>query len=147
MNNVQVEDSQVIDLFAALDEKNRSNILFKALKKGAEHLRDQTKIQLRTKLPNSASMEKGVRLKPDKAYSEISVHIMGDYRLKWFEKGTKLRKTKGHKVAGYEGRHLKRTGKGGNRGKIDSLHFFRDARQKNIDDIISKSITEQLKQI
>ena len=50
---------------------------------------------------------------------------MGDYRLKWFEKGTKDRFTKGHKITGYaDFRHLKRTGKGGYRGKMVAEHFF-----------------------
>ncbi len=62
-------------------------------------------------------MEKGIKLRVDKAYSEVILHIMGDYRLKWFEKGTKPRYTKGHKVTGYLSNHrLKRTGKGGFRG-------------------------------
>ena len=73
-------------------------------------------------------MLKGVKLKADKAYTEISVHIMGDYRLKWFEKGTKPRKTKGHKITGYNRSRRIRSGKGGNRGSIRPLYFFKDAR-------------------
>ena len=55
------------------------------------------------------------------------VHIMGDFRLKFFEKGTKQRRTKGHKITGYAGRSLKRSGKGGNRGSIKGLYFFKSA--------------------
>jgi hypothetical protein len=33
-------------------------------------------------------MESGVRVSGDKDYCEVSVSIMGDFRLKFFEKGT-----------------------------------------------------------
>ena len=117
------------------------------MKKAAWLLADKTKTNLKTRLGRGAtSMLGGVKVKTDKAYTETSVNIMGDYRLIWFEKGTKIRKTKGHRRDGY-GRRLKRTGKGGNRGAIKPLYFFRDARQSDIDDTIFNSITESLKRI
>jgi hypothetical protein len=39
-------------------------------------------------------MESGVKLKVLKDYCEVDVNIMGDFRLKFFEKGTKLRRTR-----------------------------------------------------
>lgn len=148
MSNVIVDDSQVTNLFDKLSDENRSTILFKALKKGAKALQETTQTNLRSAMGSSAnSMVQGVKLKADKAYSEISVHIMGDYRLKWFEKGTKIRKTKGHKITGYDKRQRVRSGKGGNRGAIKALYYFRKARQNPdyIDLIVTQSITEQLK--
>lgn len=156
MNNVQIDKSQVTRLFDALSADNRTTILTKALKKGAQVLQENTKQQLRTKLGAGAtsgqkygkSLESGIKLKSD-GYGEIAVHIMGDFRLKFFEKGTKQRFTKGHKVTGYSGRRLKRTGKGGNRGSIQGLYFFKSARQneEQINNVISKSITESLKRV
>lgn len=140
-----VDDSQVRNLFAKLDDENRSRMMFKALKKGAEHLQNQTQTLLRTRLANSASMVKGVKLKSDKSYNEISVHIMGDYRLRWFEKGTKPRKTKGHKVTGYNRSRRIRSGKGGNRGAIRPLYYFRDARQSDIDSVMIQTLDELMK--
>lgn len=150
MSNVQINDSQVQNLFDALDEKNRSTILFKALKKGAEKLKADTQTQLKTRLGSGASstgrlgkpMTEGVEVTTDKAYNEVTVHIMGDYRLKWFEKGTKIRKTKGHKITGYDRRYRIRAGKGGNRGQITALNFFNAARQGNIDDTVISAIDE-----
>ena len=46
---------------------------------------------------------------PEDNYAKV--HIMGEFRLKWFEKGTSLRKTYSK----------------GNRGRIHAKRFFRDA--------------------
>ncbi|MCF0185740.1 MAG: hypothetical protein HUJ98_04535 [Bacteroidaceae bacterium] len=82
---------------------------------------DSTRNQLRLKLGGAATspnrwngktMEEGIRLRADKAYDEVAVNIMGDFRLKFFEKGTKERITKSK----------------ANRGSIKPIHFFRTAR-------------------
>lgn len=129
MNNVSIDVSQIKNLFAKLDEHSRQTILFQALKKGAEVLQENTKTQLFSSSLNSSSMQKGIKLKADKVYNEVSVNIMGDYRLKWFEKGTKPRKTKNKSY----------------RGQIKPLYFFKRARQSNIENVIMQSITDSLK--
>ena len=142
MNNVSVDDSYVRNLFQALDEESRKRILFTALKAGGEKLLSETKMQLRSKLGSGASspnrwngrtMESGIRLKADKDYCEVDVNVMGDFRLKFFEKGTNFRQTK----------------KKANRGKIRALYFFQSARSKadEIEGIINSSISESLKRI
>lgn len=71
----------------------------------------------------------GVRKHPDKANVQYGIHALTDFRLRFFEGGTRPRYTKGHKVTGYaDDRHrrLKRTGKGGYRGFITPIHFFAD---------------------
>lgn len=146
MSNVQVDDSQVKNLFDKLSDENRKTILFRALQKGAKALQAQTQTNLKAAFNGGASMAKGVKLKADKSYNEISVNIMGDYRLRWFEKGTQIRKTKGHKVTGYDRWRKVRSGKGANRGRIRPLYFFRNARQNDaINDVVMQSIDEQLK--
>ena len=77
-------------------------------------------------------MESGVKLRADKDYCEVSVSILGDFRLKFFEKGTAQRR-------------LRRGG--ANRGSIKPLNFFRKARQQDIGDTINNSITESLRRI
>lgn len=142
MNNVSVDDSAVRNLFQALDEESRQRILFTALKAGGEKLLSETKVQLRSKLGSGATspnrwngktMESGIRLKADKDYCEVDVNVMGDFRLKFFEKGTKLRQTK----------------KKANRGSIKGLYYFQAARSKadEITTIINSSLAESLKRI
>ena len=142
MNNVSVDDSAVRNLFQALDEESRKRILFTALKAGGEKLLSETKVQLRSKLGSGATspnrwngktMESGIRLKADKDYCEVDVNVMGDFRLRFFEKGTKLRQTK----------------KKANRGSIKGLYYFQAARSKadEITTIINSSLAESLKRI
>lgn len=140
MSNVSIDDTQVQNLLNALDPNSINQILFTALKKGGQQLTSNTKTQLKRSLGKAAStpnrwngktMESGIRLKADKDYCEVSVNILGDFRLKFFEKGTKLRKTK----------------KGANRGAIKPYYFFRNARQQDITDTINNSITESLRRI
>lgn len=137
MSNVQVDDSQVQNLFSKLG--NCEEVMFKALKKGAEALQESTTNLLKSRLGAGATsgkrlgrpMTRGIKIKADKAYNEIVVHIMGDFRLKWFEKGIsvprKTRKTNS------------------NRGTIRGYNFFRDSRTSGIEDIITRSIDEQLR--
>ncbi len=141
MSNVTVDDTQVQNLFNALDSDSTKQILFTALKKGGQKLTSQTKRSLRAKLGAGAStpnrwngktMVSGVRMKADKDYCEVSVGILGDFRLKFFEKGTAQRR-------------LRRGG--ANRGSIKPLYFFREARQQDITDTINNSITESLRRI
>ena len=141
MNNVQVDDTSVQNLFDSLDADSAKQILFTALKKGGQKLTSQTKRSLRAKLGagsttpnrwNGKTMESGIRLKADKDYCEVSVSILGDFRLKFFEKGTAQRR-------------LRRGG--ANRGSIRPLYFFKDARQQDIDGTINNSISESLRNI
>lgn len=141
MSNVTVDDTQVQNLFNALDSDSTKQILFTALKKGGQQLTSQTKRSLRAKLGAGAStpnrwngktMVSGVRMKADKDYCEVSVSILGDFRLKFFEKGTAQRR-------------LRRDG--ANRGSIRPLYFFREARQQDIGETINSSITESLNHI
>lgn len=142
MSNVTVDDSKLQNLFRALDSDRRKQILFSALKAGGQNLMQETKSQLRSKLGSGAStpnrwngktMESGIRLKADKDYCEVAVNVMGDFRLKFFERGTKLRQTK----------------KKANRGSIKALYFFQSARQKadDVTGIINNSIAESLRRI
>ena len=80
------------------------------------------------------------------------VHIMGDYMMKWFEMGTKERKTKGWKIIGQykrrkdgKRRYNWRIGKGRRTGRIKPEHLF-DRAQKSTESAIYQSMKEGLKQ-
>lgn len=73
------------------------------------------------------TLSSGVRKHPDKPNMIFGVHALTDFRLKFFEGGTRPRYTKGHRITGYADdrmRRLKRTGKGGYRGFIEANKFF-----------------------
>lgn len=137
MSNVQIDDTGVRNLFAELEEDKLRSILTSALRKGAQTLKDHTIASLRSKINTSSTttkgkpIEKGVRMKVDKNYIEANVNIMGDQRLIFFEKGTKLRKTKS----------------GANRGAISARRFFADARNNEtaVYDAIDKQLIKLLK--
>lgn len=109
---------------AAMSSTERRGALYDALKEGAKTLQQETKANLLRKAGSIATkvsfvrkgrdkpMVDGVRLSRDNAYCQVTVTIMGDFRLKWFEKGTAERFTKD----------------GVYRGAIKPLRFFAEAR-------------------
>lgn len=153
-----IERQQVDELLTKLSTERRSQILFSALKKGGKALQQETKVQLRQSVSkthspnrwNGKTLEDGIRVKANTVYQEVMVHILGDFRLKFFEKGTKDRYTKIHKnklsTSQYIN-YLKKGGKGGYRGKINACHFFRRARQNEeiIQDAVFKELDKQFK--
>ncbi len=154
MNNEVVDSTQLDALLNALDDDNvRRTILFNAVKAGGEVLRKQTISNLSSSGFNSSSMQKGVKMKSDKNYIETTVSIMGDYRLKWFEKGTNARYTKGAKITGVDENSsryaLRRTGKPRYTGSIKPHYFFRQARDNEsaINDAITQSIDNALRNL
>lgn len=161
MNNVvQIDSRQVDELLNALsDDDFKRKVLFDAVKEGAKTLQQNTKKLFRQSMGDSAThyskyirkpFEDGVTVKGDKAYIEATVSILNDFRMKFFEKGTRQRTTKGRKIVGYAERHrLKREGKGHNTGSIKPLYFFRQARQNEsaINDAITQSINNALSKL
>lgn len=127
------------NLFDRLLKEDAQKILFKAITAGAKELQTLTKQQLLIRVPNAdSSMIKGVRVKKDTTYNEVKVHILGDYRLKWFEKGTKPRYTKGRFDT-----------KKSYRGAMKGVNFFRNSRNNEaaIADAISETLTKELNKI
>lgn len=152
---VEIDRSQVEQMLSKLDPQKRNQTILKALYEGAKTLKKETqnelaKTNIRSNSPsrfNGKTLAEGVRVKKENTYNEVSVNIMGDFKLKFFEKGTQPRYTKGHKVSGYiDSHHLKREGKGGYRGSIKATHFFLKARQNKdvIDNAINKILDKEL---
>lgn len=120
------------------DDKVRQNIIYKGLIEGGKILQGMTKEYFKQKMGESAYHQskyikapfyEGVTLKGDKAYLEVRVAIMKDFRMKFFEKGTHDRyiKQKGHSDL-QRARYVKNTGKPNYRGAIQPKWFFKDAR-------------------
>lgn len=147
-SGVKVDDRQVILALSRLSFKQMNKAYRDGMKKSLDPILKQTKANLRTsgirnvnkpyisrktgkKYP---SMLQGVKTSVYVGDTEDSygkVHIMREFRLKWFEKGTQLRKTS----------------KGWNRGDIKPRWFFANAvRQRskeavdNLDENIRQSI-------
>ena len=120
------------------DDKTRQNIIYKGLISGGKLLQGMTQQYFKSAMGESAYHQskyikapfyEGVTLKGDKAYLEVRVAIMKDFRMKFFEKGTNDRyiKQKGHSDL-KRGRYVKDTGKPNFRGRIEAKWFFKDAR-------------------
>ena len=124
-----------------LENQVRNKIIYSSLVKGGKVLVDATKQTLTTKMGYSATkavkkpngkgyykpLVDGVRIGGDKIYCEVNVNILGHGYLRWFDKGTNIRKTS----------------KGYNRGSIQAINFFFSARQSSYNKMIN-TITENM---
>ena len=147
MIGINVDDKEVIQALSRLSFKQMNKAYKAGMKKALDPILKQTKINLRksgiknVNKPYIAkngkkypSMIQGVKTSVYVGDTEDSygkVHIMKEFRLKWFEKGTSIRKTS----------------KGWNRGSIKPKWFFANAvsqRSKeavsNLDENIRNSI-------
>lgn len=140
MSNIIVDNKAVLNMFAELNSKRQKEVHRTALRKASGILIKQTRSNLKGIIKSSItkksaktgkSLSSGVKMSIDRAATQSSIHIMGDFRLKFFEKGTKIRKTK----------------KGYNRGQIQPKYFFKSAITtteeeifSSMDKIISESI-------
>lgn len=161
-----VDDSDVIERFEELTGLERKNVFRIALRKSATILVNETTAAFKAKhgykpriieKKNKKGEIKRRRVKLAKIVigkdkKSCKVHILDDYKVKWFEMGTKERRTKGHRNVGYysisaEGnrRYALRTGKPGYRGRIKAEHFFVDAQnrcERRVFDEMDKRVSE-----
>ena len=110
VDGIQVDATRCYALFRRLNTKNQRKVSRAALRGAANKLKKEAVKNLQVVIGHNVrktktytrkngktekrSLAKGVRVvveSPD----EAKVHIMGDYRLKWFEMGTEYRKTSG----------------------------------------------------
>lgn len=145
--DIRVDDREVIQALARMSFKSMNKAYRQGMKKALDPILKQTKVNLRSSGIRNVnkpyigkngkkykSMLQGVKTSVYMGDTEDSygkVHIMGEFRLKWFEKGTNVRQTR----------------KGWNRGSITPKWFFRSAvSQKgkeavdNLDENIRESI-------
>ena len=147
--SVTVDDKEIIKALSNLSFKQMNKAYRNGMKKSLDPILKQTKQNLRNSGIRNVnkpyigkngkkyiSMLQGVKTSVyigDTEDSYGKVHIMKEFRLKWFEKGTSLRKTR----------------KGYNRGSIKPKWFFATAvRQRqneavnNLDENIRNSIIQ-----
>jgi hypothetical protein len=170
-----INTSEVDAMFERLSGKERKKAQINALRSSARILQKQTEENFKHLVTKSntgsgrlGSRTETYRTKKSKEVKKkyriasvkvikgdtpsVKVHIMSDFRAKFFELGTKDRKTRGHKVTGYGGKrswYKTRTGKGGARGKITAGYYFRRAQEQterkifdNMDEEMRKAITK-----
>ena len=148
-SSVTVDDKEVIKALSNLSFKQMNKAYRNGMKKSLDPILKQTKQNLRNSGIRNVnkpymgkngkkyiSMLQGVKTSVyigDTEDSYGKVHIMKEFRLKWFEKGTSIRKTR----------------KGYNRGSIKPKWFFATAvRQRqneavnNLDENIRNSIIQ-----
>jgi hypothetical protein len=166
-------DSHQFDaMVRGLTGSEMKKVFIGALRASGNILKKETDKQFKSKIAigdtrvkrknkNGKEITKWRRLatvKIDKRTPEAKVHIMSDFRAKFFELGTNIRRTKGHKITGYYRlrpggrRYRSRSGKGGNRGRIIAGHFFLKAQQKtermifdNTEVVITKYVMKVIK--
>ena len=145
MDSVTITQDDILKLFNEFDEKLRKRTFRTALRKSASILRNQTIKNLKANVNHidrkdrwGNTLRKGIGIKIFKNLMGATVHILGNFKLKFFELGTKSRYTKtlGH-------RKLK---KPRYTGRIDATHFFQNAKDQtqiqvfgSLDDVISQS--------
>lgn len=147
MSNLMVEcDTQTVDkMLASLsNEQTVKDILNEGLQQMADVYYNNVLSSLRKEMGTAAdtpgtngkyqyTLSSGVEIHPDPQNTTWGVNALKDFRLLFFEGGTKQRFTKGHKITGYQvnkktGKvnynRLQRTGKGGYRGIVTANNFF-----------------------
>ena len=147
--NVQVNMESLKAMLSELEPKHMKKVRRETLKKSASKLVTATRRNLRsvTKHANSRNwwnnrtLQSGVRYRIDQDVTSAKIHIMGDYRLIFLEKGTALRYTTGKSSKSVRGKKPSRRQKRrAYRGKINAKWFFRDAREQK-----SKEIESEIK--
>lgn len=136
-DGIQVDATRCFALFRRLNTKNQRKVSRAALRGAANKIKNQAVNNLQGVIGHSVrktttysrrngktdkrSLARGIKVvvrNPETA----KVHIMGDYRLKWFEMNTDIRTTKGRKTkatkiplrrASSRGRAFKNQGKTG----------------------------------
>lgn len=165
-----VDTRELDEFFARLESPQRDEVTMKGLHKYAEKLKELTLQRLVQKMGNAAQrprvrngksskpMVKGVKITDDKQLATVIVSILKEFRLKYFELGTQERylKRTGAKdrEAGYrtsdKRKLFRKEGKenfyraGSYRGKIEPIHFFKEARQEISEEELVELIDNEL---
>ena len=135
--SVTVDDKEIIKALSNLSFKQMNKAYRNGMKKSLDPILKQTKQNLRNSGIRNVnkpyigkngkkyiSMLQGVKTSVyigDTEDSYGKVHIMKEFRLKWFEKGTQLRKTR----------------KGYNRGSIKPKWFFATAVRQKQNEVVN----------
>ena len=154
-----VDTRSVLKMFAELDSRRQKQAHRSALRRGVNILVEEARksLEIAVRNPNSKNwwngktLKSGIKSSINREVTEGKVHIMGDFRLKFFEMGTKRRRTSGRNKAKVRGKTPKyRQYKPSNRGSIKPFRFFRRARnqkEKEIEENMNNILAESIKKI
>lgn len=174
--SLQVDGKQVFDMLDSLSGPDLKKAQLMALRNSANILRRQTDQNFKkTGIGMDLRRKQTIKRKDGKEVTKIrriatvkvvrkdmiaKVHILSDYRVKWFEMGTKVRHTKGYKYRTDENKRYKkvgrwgfvfeRTGKGRRTGHINSYGFFKQAQEqteRKIFENIKRETTKAIQKI
>lgn len=120
-SSIEVDDKKVLDLFKELDYKKQIKSYKQALRISARIIQKEAKASLKKEIGKSANqkgrygrLNSGIKIKVARNGMSAKVHIMGDFRLKFFELGT-------------DDRYIRKNN--AYRGKMNATHFFQTARK------------------
>lgn len=145
--NVEISAKDVFRMIDKLKTEVSSDIMMKALTIGGMVLRDSAKERLLKKMPKAQSakgrekdttMLEGIRVSKNESGGYVNVYILGNYLNRWFESGTDDRQLKRTNKA--ISNHHRTYKKGENRGRLSALHFFRDAKEQDMSQVMDKII-------
>lgn len=164
--SIQADDREVRSLLGRLQEAGLNRKALAAIRRGLNILARKTTEKFRQNRRGFAERRvkrKGrggkerekilrvARVSTNRKAQTVKVHIMDDYRVKWFEMGTRRRKTKGRRIVGsaYVGKRklLVRSGKGHDTGSIRAEWFFRKAQRQTLPQVEKKINDEMTKAI
>jgi hypothetical protein len=149
-NGVEIDINKVLSMFSELTSKERKKTFKLSLRKSANILRKQVVTNLKSIVKdvntknrwNQKTLQSGVRLSVERDAQSVKVHILGDFRLKFFELGTKDRYNKKKKKVKLK----KERYTGSNKAK----YFFKDAKTQTEQQVFSsleQSFTDIIKKI
>lgn len=153
MNNAQfeVDIEQVMKMFSEFDKKQRKQVFRSAVSKGLNIVKKQTLSNLRSVIePDKIdfkdewgnSFKNGIVTKVYRNGKSGVIHIMKNFKMRFFELGTKVRYAET-----WRGKKLKKERK---TGQIKAHHFFTKAKQqteKQVFDSIEQLLTDSIKRI
>lgn len=157
--NVEVNMESLKAMLSELEPKHMKKVRRETLKKSASKLVTATRRNLKSVTKhangrnwwNNKTLQSGIRYRINQDVSEAKIHIMGDYRLIFLEKGTALRYTTGHSSKSVRGKKPShRQKRKAYRGKINAKWFFKNAREqksKEIESEINLEISKAIEKI
>lgn len=147
--NVDIE--QVMKMFSEFDKKERKQVFRSAVNKSLGIVKKQTLANLRNVIePDKIdwkddygnSFKNGITTKVYKDNKSGVIHILKNFKMKFFEMGTKVRY-----ATTWRGQQLKKERK---TGQIKAYHYFSDAKKQTESQVftaIEKLLTDSIKKI
>ena len=154
-SQVTFDASRFHQMVNKLTGPEMKKVMVSTLRSSANILKKETEVQFHSRVAlngfkisyqkkgqDRTKVKRLVTVVVNKRDMTAKVHIMGDFRAKLFELGTKERYTRGHKITGSyrkgNRKYLNRTGKPGRRGNIQAGHHFKTAQDVTREKIFSE---------